>query len=149
MKKRLKSQRHKKEKTGHVLWEAWTLIWNLTKQIMEWSSSSVQRCITLPWTIFVMTSELLKVLRWSFNSFNIFSLVFIIRSEPHTTNVYACVSASYWNVFRLCRPIWHSKTTSLVLRLETCFKTWLFKSPLQKKLISYVIFYFCYHHHNS
>ena len=51
---------------------------------------------------------------------------------------------------QLFRPIiWHFKTTSLVLRLEICFKTVLIMSSWQKKLISYVIFYFCYYHHKS
>ena len=51
---------------------------------------------------------------------------------------------------RLCRSIiWHYKTTSSVLRLETYFKTFLIMPPREKKLISYVMFHFCEHHHKS
>ena len=34
-------------------------------------------------------------------------------------------------------------------QVRNMFKTFLIMSPWNKKLISYVIFYFCKHHHNS
>ena len=38
VKKRLESYKHDKEKkTRQILWETWSFIWNLTKQIMKWS----------------------------------------------------------------------------------------------------------------
>ena len=48
---------------------------NLTKRIMEWSHLFIYPS---PWTIFVTNLELLKVLRWNFDLFNIFSLVILL-----------------------------------------------------------------------
>ena len=120
--------------------EHWYEIWenkSWREPLLFIYPSSVQGCATLPWTIFVITPELLKVLRENFDSSKIFSLVILLgqnHTPLHRLRMRICL------LLKLDQTLQTDYLTFLNgffgSQVRNMFKTFLIMSPWNKKLIS-------------